>query len=73
MGWDIAISDSGEIEFIEGNATPNFDFLQAVDKKGKFDIYDRYLTPMAEAAGQKPLRPVHPKLDVSCMQTKKSR
>ena len=56
VGWDIAIRENGKVELIEGNSRPNFDFLQAVDKIGKFDIYDKYLTPLAEAAGIKVFR-----------------
>ena len=68
VGWDIAIREDGEVEVIEGNATPNFDFLQAVDKIGKYPIYDKYLTPMAIAAGIKPIHAENPTLDVSRMQ-----
>lgn len=68
VGWDIAITDKGEIEFIEANATPNFDLLQAADQIGKFDIYDRYMTPLAEAVGIKPVHQGQPTLDVSHMQ-----
>lgn len=68
VGWDIAIREDGEIEVIEGNATPNFDFLQAVDKIGKYHIYDKYLTPMAKEAGVPVFHVQSPALDVTNMQ-----
>lgn len=39
IGWDIAITKDGNIEFIEGNSMPNFDVAQAPDQKGKLYIY----------------------------------
>lgn len=39
IGWDIAITKDGNIEFIEGNSMPNFDVAQAPDQKGKLFIY----------------------------------
>lgn len=69
VGWDIAITRSGKIELIEGNSRPNFDFLQAVDKIGKYDVYDRYMTPLAEAAGVKVYKQKLPRINTEGMMT----
>ena len=67
LGWDISVTKYGDIEIVEANTLPNFDFLQAVDKIGKFDIYDRVLTPLAERDGVKVYRPTHPDLRAEVM------
>ena len=43
IGWDVAITSKGEIEFIEGNSMPNFDVAQAPDQVGKKHIYKKYI------------------------------
>ena len=60
LGYSVRVYESKEAN--------QFDFLQAVDKIGKYPIYDKYLTPMAIAAGIKPIHAENPTLDVSRMQ-----
>ena len=43
VGWDIAITKDGNIEFIEGNSMPNFDVTQAADQVGKLHLYEKYI------------------------------
>ncbi len=48
IGWDIAITKNGGVEFIEGNSMPNFDVAQAPDQRGKKYIYERYIKELEE-------------------------
>lgn len=49
VGWDVTITDKGEVEFIEGNCGPDFDVVQAADSIGKFSLYERFLRKMPQA------------------------
>ena len=53
IGWDIAIAEDGHIEFIEGNAFPNFDITQAADQVGKKDRYEKYIDELINLKKQK--------------------
>jgi len=43
VGWDITITDKGEVEFIEGNATPNLRAAQFADQVGKKHLYEEHI------------------------------
>jgi len=45
VAWDLAITDAGRIEFVEGNHWPDFDVTQVVDQVGKKHLY---VKPIAE-------------------------
>lgn len=51
VGWDVAVTDKGEVEFVEGNSRPNFDVLQSPDQIGRLFKYEEYIRELAEAAG----------------------
>ncbi len=46
VGWDVVVTDAGNIEFVEGNHAPDLDIIQGPVKKGRFndftDICKRY-------------------------------
>ena len=48
IGWDIAVTDKGEIEFIEGNSMPNFDGIQVPDQIGKLYLYKAYIEELEQ-------------------------
>ena len=33
IGWDVALNEKGEVEFVEGNGRPNFDISQSPDQQ----------------------------------------
>lgn len=53
IGWDVSITENGDIEVVEGNSRPDFDLMQTGDQIGKLNIYydkinelaDRFLMP----------------------------
>ena len=49
VGWDVTITDKGEVEFVEGNCGPDFDVVQAADSIGKFPLYEPFLRDIPEA------------------------
>lgn len=48
IGWDVAFTEDGNIELIEGNGWPNFDITQAVDQVGKKYRYHEHLLELDE-------------------------
>lgn len=44
VGWDIAVTESGEIDFIEGNSRPGFGILQAPTMEGLKSKYIKILS-----------------------------
>jgi len=48
IGWDVAITDRGEIEFIEGNPRPHFRGVQFVDQIGKKHLYEKYVNEIEQ-------------------------
>ena len=46
IGWDVAVTDKGEVELIEGNSMPNFDATQAADQIGKLKVYEKYINEL---------------------------
>lgn len=53
IGWDIAITDKGEVELIEGNCMPNFDAAQAADQIGKYHVYEKYINEIEKLKEEK--------------------
>lgn len=47
IGWDLTVTLSGEIEFIEGNSRPNFNMMQTVDQMGKKHLYEKHVRALA--------------------------
>ena len=39
IGWDIALTENGEVELVEANASPGRDIQQAPDSVGKLHLY----------------------------------
>lgn len=52
VGWDVALTADGKVEFVEGNSRPNFDVLQVPDQMGRRARYDQYFPAVCEAAGE---------------------
>ena len=46
IGWDIAITEDGTPELVEGNSRPGFDIMQAQDMTGRKAEYDQYVTKL---------------------------
>lgn len=51
VGWDVAITQNGDIEFVEGNCRPNFDVLQVPDQIGRRFRYAPYILEIEKQAG----------------------
>ena len=51
IGWDVAVTETGEIEFVEGNSRPNFDALQSPDQCGRRFRYAPYLPEIEKLEG----------------------
>lgn len=51
IGWDVAVTAEGEIEFIEGNGFPNYDVLQSPDQVGRRFRYEPYLSAIEKMHG----------------------
>ena len=43
VGWDVSVTEDGNVEFIEGNCRPNVDVLQSPDQIGRRDRYLPYI------------------------------
>ena len=43
VGWDIALTEDGKIELIEGNNAPNLYITQEPDQVGKRHLYEKYV------------------------------
>lgn len=43
IGWDVAVTDKGDVELVEGNGFPNYDVLQSPDQVGRRFRYEPYL------------------------------
>ncbi len=69
VGWDVAITETGETEFIEGNSNPSFDILQAADKVGKMYIYKTCIDRLAKKLGAEPYEYPHMALDICGMES----
>ena len=50
VGWDVCVTENGEVEFVEGNSRPNFDVLQSPDQLGRRFRYEPYLPALEELA-----------------------
>lgn len=54
IGWDVAVTKEGEIEFVEGNGRPNYDVLQSPDQVGRRFRYEPYLSEIEKMKGITP-------------------
>ena len=52
IGWDVAVTDKGTVELIEGNSRPNFDGLQAPDQLGRLFRYKKYIEEIEAMNGK---------------------
>ena len=51
VGWDVALTSDGNIEYVEGNCLPGFDVMQSPDQVGRRAMYDRYLPEIERQLG----------------------
>ena len=51
VGWDVAVTVDGNVEFVEGNARPNFDVLQSPDQLGRRFRYEEHIKELELQAG----------------------
>lgn len=51
IGWDVSVTENGDVEFVEGNSRPNFDVLQSSDQVGRRHRYTPYLPKIEEMEG----------------------
>lgn len=51
VGWDVAVTKDGNIEFVEGNCKPSFDVLQSPDQLGRRFRYEPYLPDLEALKG----------------------
>lgn len=51
VGWDVAVTKDGEVEFVEGNSRPNFDVLQVPDQLGRRFCYENDLREIEKLEG----------------------
>ena len=51
IGWDVAVTYNGDVEFVEGNGRPNYDVLQSPDQVGRRDRYVPYLQEIEKMKG----------------------
>ena len=49
FGWDVVITEQGEIELVEGNTKPDFDVTQIADQIGKLHVYKDLLENFRKA------------------------
>lgn len=61
IGWDLAVTASGEVDLVEGNMRPDFDLLQAADQVGRKYRYLPYVEELEQVKGivrkkRKPLK-----------------
>jgi len=52
IGWDVIVTEEGNVEFLEGNALPNVILPQATVQIGKRHLYDPHLKEFAEQKGR---------------------
>lgn len=48
IGWDVAVTENGDVELIEGNSWPNFDAVQTPDQKGRKYCYEKYINELKQ-------------------------
>lgn len=52
VGWDLAVTDDGAIDLVEGNSRSGFDILQAQDMTGRKEQFDKYVDGLKERFGK---------------------
>jgi len=58
IGWDVSITQHGDVEFVEGNQGANFRIVQIADQVGKKHLYKEHIEKIVEkrrAEGTLPL------------------
>ncbi len=73
VGWDVALTVDGNVEFVEGNSRPNFDVLQVPDQMGRRHYYDKYFPDVCAAAGEEFVKPEPLHIDITGMESKKKK
>lgn len=68
IGWDIAVTSNGDIEFVEGNSRANFDVLQSPDQLGRRFRYHKYIKEIEEMNGIDYLEHEPLEIDISGME-----
>jgi len=53
VGWDVAVTDKGTIEIIEGNTQPGFRMTQFIDQIGKKPLYEKHIRALEKANWKK--------------------
>lgn len=53
IGWDVAVTNKGDVELVEGNGFPNYDVLQSPDQIGRRFRYEPYLEEIEKMKGIK--------------------
>lgn len=53
VGWDLAVTEEGDIEIVEGNSRTGLDVLQAPDQVGRKYLYEEYVTELAKKKKRK--------------------
>ena len=53
IGWDVVITDKGQIEFIEGNTNPGFSVMQSADQVGNKHIYKKHIDALEQMKNMK--------------------
>lgn len=53
IGWDVAITEEGNVELIEGNSWPNFDAVQTPDQIGKKHCYEKHINELKKLKSEK--------------------
>ena len=48
IGWDVAVTQEGEVEFIEGNSKPAFRIAQISDQVGKKHLYEHHVQVLVD-------------------------
>jgi poly-gamma-glutamate capsule biosynthesis protein CapA/YwtB (metallophosphatase superfamily) len=51
VGWDVSLTQDGEVEFIEGNSKPSYDVLQSPDQIGRRYRYGNRIEELEEMFG----------------------
>ena len=68
IGWDVAVTETGEIEFVEGNSRPNFDALQSPDQVGRRFRYAPYIPEIEKLEGIDYKEPAPLVIDITGME-----
>jgi len=48
IGWDVSVTEDGEVEFIEGNSASSFRIVQRLDQAGKKHLYEKHVQALVD-------------------------